>query len=139
MGIPVKPRVSFSSYPLHSTSPQAMPRHHHPLTNSLFYYPVSTRISQRLNPTRTQVTGQPDLSSPTTEPDLSSNPTLDPTQLTEQLNPDAASLLPHRVPLGQASPCASCRVVPMLNLVSENPAHLAQLTLQPDFLLPPQA
>jgi hypothetical protein len=102
-----------------------MPWHHHPLTDSLFYYPVSTRISQKLNPAWTQVTGQPDLSSPAVELNLSPNPAHDPIQLTEHLYPDAASLLPRHVPLGQAAPRASCRVVPMLNLASDNPAHLA--------------
>jgi hypothetical protein len=94
MGILVKLRVSFSSYPLHPASPQAALQRHHPLTNSLFHYPVSTQISQRLNPAWTQVIDQPDLSSPTVEPDLSPNLAHDPTRLTEQLNPNTASLLP---------------------------------------------
>jgi hypothetical protein len=139
MGILVKPRVSFSSYPLHPASPQATPRHHHPLTDSLFNYPVSTRISQRLNPAWTQVTGQPDLSPPAAKHDLSPNLVHDLTWLTEQLNPDVTSVLPHRVPLGQATPHASCCVMPMLNLTSDNPAYLAQLTLWPNFPLPPRA
>jgi hypothetical protein len=104
MDILVKLSVSFFSYPLHPASPQAM--------------------LQRLNPAWTQVIDQPDLSSPVVEPDLSPNPTHDPTWLTEQLDLDAASLLPYRVPLGQATPLASCHVVPMLNLASDNPAHL---------------
>jgi hypothetical protein len=61
----------------------------------------------------------------------------DPTRLTEQLDPDAASLLPRRVPLGQAAPRVLCRDVPMLNLTLDNPSHLTQLTLRLDFPLPP--
>jgi hypothetical protein len=61
----------------------------------------------------------------------------DPTRLTVQLDPDAASLLHHRVPLGQATPCTPCRVVPMLNPALDNPAHLTQLTLRLSFPLPP--
>jgi hypothetical protein len=61
----------------------------------------------------------------------------DPTRLTEQLDPDAASLLPRRVPLGQAAPRVSCRDVPMLNLTLDNHSHLTQLTLRLDFPLPP--
>jgi hypothetical protein len=57
----------FSSYPHHPASPQAMPWHHHPLIDSLFHYHVSTRISQRLNPSWIQVTSQPNLISPTVE------------------------------------------------------------------------
>jgi hypothetical protein len=94
MGILVMSWVSFSSYPLHPASPHATPWHHHPLTDSLFYYPVSIRISQRLKPTWTQVTGQSNLSSPTVKPDLSPNPMHDPTQVIEQLDPDVTSLLP---------------------------------------------
>jgi hypothetical protein len=41
------------------------------------------------------------------------------------------------VPLGEAAPCTSCRIVPMLNLASDNHAHLTQLTLQPNFPLTP--
>jgi hypothetical protein len=70
---------------------------------------------------------------------MSPNPTHDLTLLIEQLDPDVASLLPYHVPLGQAAPHSSCRVVPMLNLASNNPAHLAQLTLWPDFPCPPRA
>jgi hypothetical protein len=105
MGIPVKPGVSFSSYPHPPTSPQATPRHHHPLTNSLFHYLVLTQISQRLNPTLTQVNGQLDLSSPAVEPDLSPNSVHDPTRLTEQLDPNITLLLPRRVHLVKL-PCA---------------------------------
>jgi hypothetical protein len=46
------------------------------------------------------------------------------TRLTEQLDPDVASLLPRRVPLGQAAVCALCRVVPKLNPASDHHAHL---------------
>jgi hypothetical protein len=95
MGISVKPGVSFSSYPLHPASPQATPWHHHPLTDSLFHYLVSTRISQKLNLAWTQVTCQPNLSSPAAEPDMSPNPVHDLTRLTEQLN------------LTLATPCAT--------------------------------
>jgi hypothetical protein len=127
----------FSSYPLQPASPQATLRHHHPLTDSLFHYPISTQISQRRNLAWTQVTGQPDLTSSATKPDMSPNPAHDLTQLTEQLDPDAASLLPRPVPLGQAAPCAPCRIVSMLNPASDNPAHLAQLPLRLCFPLPP--
>jgi hypothetical protein len=47
-----------------------------------------------------------------------------PTQLTEQLDPEATLR-------------AACRVVPMLNPASDNLAHLAQLPLQPRFPLLP--
>jgi hypothetical protein len=70
---------------------------------------------------------------------LSPNPARDLTRLTEQLDLNAASLLPCCVPLGQVAPRASCNFVPMLNLASDNPAHLTQLTLRPDFPLPPRA
>jgi hypothetical protein len=62
---------------------------------------------------------------------------LDPIQLTEQLDPDTASLLPCPVPLGQATPRADCYVVPMLSPTSDNPTHLAQHILRPRFPLPP--
>jgi hypothetical protein len=129
--------ILFSSFPLHPASPQGTPRHHHPLTDSLFHYPIKTQISQRLDPAWTQVTGQPNPSSTAAEPDLSPNPVHDPTQLTEQLNPDAASLLPHIVPLSQVAPCAPCCVVPMLNPTSDKPTHLTQLTLWLSIPLPP--
>jgi hypothetical protein len=51
---------------------------------------------------------------------LSPNLAHDLTRLTEQLDHDAASLLPRRVPLGQATLRTPCRVVPMLNLASDN-------------------
>jgi hypothetical protein len=71
---------------------------------------------------------------------LSPNPPLDPTRLTEQLNPDATSLLPHPVPLDQATPRDPCRIGSMLNPTLDNPTHLAQLTLRLSFPLPsPQA
>jgi hypothetical protein len=66
---------------------------------------------------------------------LSPNPAHDPTRLNEQLDPIAASLLPHRVPPGWATLHASCRIVPMLNLASNNPTHLAQLILRLNFPL----
>jgi hypothetical protein len=66
-------------------------------------------------------------------------PVHDPSQLTEQLDPYAALLLPCCVPLGQAASRASCHVVLMLILASDSPTHLTQLTLWPDFPLPPWA
>jgi hypothetical protein len=137
MAIRVKLRASIF---LITTSSRISPSnawHHHPLTDNFFHYSISTQIRQRLDSAWTQVTGQPDPSSPLAEYDLSPNPVHDPTRLTEQLDPDAASLLPQPVPLGQAAPCAPCRIVPMLNPTSNNSAHLTQLTLRLDFPHPP--